>query len=119
MNAWALWGDEDERFNLELEKCSVGLDAINETLTFPKRVFHCCIRKLEEPLLKKNKVVTKIQLLGKCDRLVFTNDEELFEKKYFTDQDALEGIYWEVDGVLLESQDDTIVNMTMFFSHLQ
>ena len=45
VNAKALWGDEDERFNLELENYSVDLDAINETPTCPKRVFRCWIEK--------------------------------------------------------------------------
>jgi hypothetical protein len=31
VNAGALWGDEGERFNLELENFGVGLDAINNT----------------------------------------------------------------------------------------
>ena len=39
VNAGALWGDEDERFNLELENFGVDLDAINDNPTFPKRVF--------------------------------------------------------------------------------
>ena len=48
VHAGALWGDEDECFNLELENFGVDLDAINDTPTCPKRVFHCWIEKWED-----------------------------------------------------------------------
>ena len=43
----ALWGDEDERFNLALKNVGVDLADINTTPTCPKRAVHCWIRKRE------------------------------------------------------------------------
>jgi hypothetical protein len=39
----ALWGDENEHFNLELGTCGVDLKKITNTVTCPKRVSRCWI----------------------------------------------------------------------------
>jgi hypothetical protein len=84
VNAGALWGDEDERFNLELENFGVDLDAVNETPICTKRMFRCWIEKSEKPLLKENKALAKIWLLGRYGGLLFPDGEEPFETCYIS-----------------------------------
>ena len=81
----ALWGDEDEQFDLELENFGVDVDQIKNTPTCPKRLFKCWIEDWEEPLLKTNTGVAKGKLLAKYGGLVFTDDKTPFTQYTISD----------------------------------
>lgn len=66
----ALFGEEDERFDLGLEKFGVDVDALKDTPTAPLRKFRCWLEEWEKPLLKQNDAVAKMKLLQKYGGLV-------------------------------------------------
>ena len=76
------WGDEDEKFDLGLEKFGVDIEALKPP-PVPKRLFRCWIEDWEAPLLKKNDPVAKAKLLEKYHGLVF-QDIDLKEKILYT-----------------------------------
>jgi len=81
-SAGVVWGDEDEKFDLGLEKFGVDLEALKPP-SVPKRHFRCWIEDWEQPLLKKNDPVAKARLLEKYRGLVF-RDIDSKEKTLYT-----------------------------------
>ena len=86
----ALWGEEDEAFDLGLEKFGVDIDAIRNTPTVPKRIFRGWIEDWEVPLFTQNDAVAKMRLLQKDKGLVFTDD-----RHEMTHTISSEKMYWK------------------------
>ena len=70
----ALWRNEDERFDLELENFGVNIDDINDTPACPKRYFRCWVEQWEVPLHNENFAAEKYKFLQKYKGLVFTDN---------------------------------------------
>ena len=68
----ALWGDEDENFDLQLEQFGVNVETIakKQDPKTPKRLFKCWIEDWEKKILKKNDAVSKMKLLQKYGGLL-------------------------------------------------
>jgi hypothetical protein len=91
----ALWGEEDESFDLALTTFGVNVGAIRNTPTVPVRLFHCWIETWEEPLLKSNRATSKIRLLQKYKGLVFKDDDETTDPPCITYTISSERMYWK------------------------
>ena len=72
----ALWGDEDERFDLQLEQFGIDVEEVKKKEEAPKRMFRCWIEEWEKPILKKNDAVAKMKLLTKYGGLVFKDIDD-------------------------------------------
>lgn len=66
-----LFGDEDIKCELGLEKFGVDVEELTGAGTAPKRIFNAWIEDWEKPLLKKNDPVAEMKLLQKYKGLVF------------------------------------------------
>ena len=87
----ALGGDEDERFDLGLEKFGVDTAAIENTPHVPKRYFKAFLEDWEKGCIKKkNDAVSKALLLKKYGGLVF---EDIDNKIVYTINS--EKLYWK------------------------
>ena len=67
----ALWGDEDERFDLGLTKFGVDICALQEVPSAHRRVFRCWLEDWEKEAIKTPGAVAKTKLLEKQRGLVF------------------------------------------------
>ena len=63
-DAYAAWGDRDEKCNLGIEKFGVDVDAFNMTAA-PKSYLRCWIEDCDKPLLNKNDHVARSELSEK------------------------------------------------------
>ena len=81
----ALWGDEDERFDLQLEKFGVDVETI-ATKEKLKHLFKCWIEDWEKPLLKTNDAVAKMKLLQKYGGLVMKDIDDEIEYTISTEK---------------------------------
>jgi len=61
----ALWGEEDERFDLALDKFGVNVSALRVLPSAPKRILRCWVEDWEKECIKKNDAVAKMKLLQK------------------------------------------------------
>ena len=76
----ALWGDEDERYDLQLDKFDVDVDEISKIPSKPERIFRCWLEHWERPLLKNRKIDGKMKqrLIEKYKGLQFYDlDDEV------------------------------------------
>ena len=67
----ALWGDEDEQFDLGLTKFGMYIFALKETQSAPKRTFKCWLEDWEVEAIKTPGAVAKTKLREKYQGLVF------------------------------------------------
>ena len=68
-----MWGEEDDRSNLGLEKFGVDIGAINETPTVHERIFRYWLKDWEKPLITSNRAALKLRFLQNYKGLVFTD----------------------------------------------
>ena len=64
------WGEDDESFNLDLEKFGIDTTELSKPVV-PKRKFLCWVEAWEIPLLAKNNIVSMTTLLEKYRDMVF------------------------------------------------
>ena len=70
----AVWGGDDEHFDLALGQFGVDVSKLHDTPTCPERIFNCWLEDWEETCIKDNGAAAKHRLLNKYGGLVFTDD---------------------------------------------
>ena len=70
----AVWGDDDEQFDLALEQFGVDVSKLHDTPTCSKRICNCWLEDWKKACIKDKGAVAKHRLLNKYGGLVFTDD---------------------------------------------
>lgn len=107
-NRAVVWDEDNEAFNLDLEKSGVDCNELSKSLLLKQR-FCSWVEEWEKPLLVKNDIASITKLLQKYKSMVFNNPNDKMTYTAYEDKLVREKIKndeFDVSGDCSNSSED-------------